>query len=196
MTYTFDIMADLDGVFNNWVDPFYPYLCGVHGITEPTEWRIWHHYRNHDISDEDFVATLNKFAEEGLFTANPPFPGTVEQLKLLVEAGHRIHVVTDRPAAAHDDTEKWLNDHQFPHDTLSFSRDKTVFKQYGPGPYFAIDDRVENVQSLRDAGVNAFLLTWPWNEDSALPRVESVEVFRETVELFSDFAENCGLPSR
>ena len=179
MTFTFDIMADLDGVFNPWVDPFHPYMMTAHGIEEMTPWETWHHYRTYGISDEDFVVTLNRFAEEGLFTAGPPFPDTVEHMQRLADAGHRIHVVTDRPAAAHEGTRYWLDDHKFPYETLSFGRDKTVFKQYGPGPYFAIDDRTENVQAMRDADIQAFLLTWPWNEDSSLPRVDSVKRFAD-----------------
>jgi hypothetical protein len=51
----------------------------------------------------------------------------------------------------------------------------------GPGPYYALDDRVENVQSMIDAGIHAFLLTRPWNEHADLPRVSSVAEYVDLV---------------
>ena len=192
MTLTFDIMQDLDGVSTPWVDPFHPFLQQEHGIEVLTPWTTWHHYRTYNIVDDAFVKTLYKFAEQGLFTAHDPFPGVVQQFQRLADAGHRIHVVTDRPEPAHEGTRFWLDDHGFPYETLSFSRDKTIFKDFGPGPYFAIDDRVENVEAMRNAGIEAILLNWAWNEQALhLPRVHSVEEFVHYVlqlqDAFSDF---------
>lgn len=127
--------------------------------------------------DEEFVARLTEYAEEGGFgdqVANPGFSGCVEMLNAL---GHTQHVVTDRPAIAEADTAWWLHEHAPLMDSLTISRDKTVFKDYGPGPYFAIDDRVENVEKMREAGIEAFLLTKPWNEASDLPRVTTLFEF-------------------
>lgn len=178
------IMGDLDGVFNEFVEPAHPDLCEHFEIPEEDRkpWLTWnHHIDAYGRTNEEFVVWLTKFAEKGLFTAAPPRLGTVEAIRRVTDAGHTLHIVTDRPEAAHDATRFWLDDHDFPYETLQFSRDKTVFMDLVPGPYYAIDDRVENVQALRKAGVNAFLLTWPWNAHADLPRVSSVDAFANLV---------------
>lgn len=173
-------MLDLDGVIHPWVPTFQPWLEKRIG-KKIGQWLTWHHYRHHNITDEEFVAHLTRYAEEGGFTWSGPYPGSVEPLNRLVEAGHTIHIVTDRPLVAHEGTLGWLKHHKVPHHSIEIGRDKTTFMKRGPGPYFAIDDRVENVQAMRDAGVNAYLLDWPWNEHSDLPRVKSVEEYVEIV---------------
>lgn len=172
------VMWDLDGVATLWVENFYPWLCEIEGWEYvPGAWKIWHHYRNHEMTDEQFVARLTQYAEEGGFGDQTPVPGFAEAVKQIKEGGHTQHVVTDRPGPAAADTAWWLDTYAPEIDTLTMSRDKTVFKDFGDPTYYAIDDRVENVEALRKAGVFAYLLTWPWNADSDLPRVNSLEEF-------------------
>lgn len=171
-------MADLDGVMNPWEPVFHPWLFR-HSIVKAlkvkyTPWKDWHHYRTYGIDDKTFVELLQEFAREGLFTSVAPFDGSAEAMKRLHDAGHTIHVVTDRPDFIVDDTKAWLENHGCPFDSVTISRDKTIFKQFGPEPYYAIDDRTENVRAMREAGISAFLLTSPWNVDADLPRVDSV----------------------
>lgn len=170
------IMWDLDGVACGWVENFYPWICAKEGWEE-TDWITWHHYRTHEMHDEEFVARLTEYAEEGGFGDQLPNNGFSGCVKMLNALGHSQHVVTDRPAIAEADTAWWLSEYGPEIDSLTISRDKTVFKEYGPGPYFAIDDRVENVEAMRAAGIEAFLLTKPWNEDADLPRVTTLTEF-------------------
>lgn len=173
-------MWDNDGVMSSWVENYYPWLCAQEGWT-PTEWRIWHHYRNHGMEDAAFVARLNQYAEEGGFAEQEILPGVRRAVQRIKECGHSQHLVTDRPAIAEADTAWWLAEYCPEIDSLTISRDKTIFKTFGPPTYFAIDDRVENVQAQRTAGIFAYLLTKPWNEDSDLPRVATVEEFADIV---------------
>ena len=174
------VMWDLDGVATLWVDPFYEKLCEWEDLT-PTEWDTWHHYRTHGIGDEQFVKHLNQYADEGGFGGQVPVPGFQDAVIQLHGAGHSQHVVTDRPEGAVADTLWWVDTYAPEIDTVDFRRDKTVFKQQGPPTYYAIDDRVENVEALRKAGVFAYLLTWPWNKDADLPRVATLAEFVEKV---------------
>lgn len=174
------VMWDLDGCATLFVEEFYPRLCAWEDLT-PTEWETWHHYRTHGISDTDFVKHLTQYAEEGGFGDQTPVAGFAEAVKQIAAAGHTQHVVTDRPEIALADTAWWIEEYAPEINTLEISRDKTVFMAQGPGPYYAIDDRVENVQALLNAGVNAYLMDWPWNKDSILPRVASLEEFAQIV---------------
>lgn len=42
--------------------------------------------------------------------------------------------------------------------------------------YF-LDDKPQNVEELRQAGIKAYLLDRPWNQDADLPRVKSIAEF-------------------
>lgn len=173
-------MLDLDGVASGWVPNFYPWLCNLLGL-EPTEWRIWHHYRNHEIHDAEFVKYLTQYAEEGGFAGQPLMEGAAELVRALTEAGHTVHIVTDRPAAAEADTAWWVESNLPGYTSLTMSRDKTVFKSYGDPTYYAIDDRTENVAAMRSAGIYAYLLTSPWNEEADLPRVANLSEYADKV---------------
>lgn len=173
-------MLDLDGVASAWVPTFYPWMCEKLGLV-PTEWRIWHHYRNHELHDTEFVALLTEYAEQGGFAEQPVMDGAPQLVQALTEAGHSVHIVTDRPPAALADTSWWVDTHLPGYTSLTVSRDKTVFKEYGDPTYYGIDDRVENVETMRSAGIYAYLLDAPWNEDADLPRVRSLDEYVDKV---------------
>jgi hypothetical protein len=174
------VMWDHDGVISDWVGNFYPWICDQEGWVQ-TEWEIWHHYRNHEMHDAEFVERLKQYAAEGGFGEHEIFPDVRDAVRRIKAAGHSQHVVTDRPDAAHADTAWWMHEYLPEIDTLTFGRDKTVFKDYGDGPYFALDDRIENVQAMCDAGISAVLMDRPWNRDSYLPRVYSADEFADAV---------------
>lgn len=176
------VMWDLDGVACGFVPPFNPWLCALKGFTQ-TPWNTWHHYRTYGLSDEEFVELLTQYAAEGGFGEQVPNPEFITGVIALAEAGFEQHVVTDRPAIAEADTAWWLDTFAPDIDSLTISRDKTVFTTFSEGPYYAIDDRVENVQAMIEGGVRAFLLTAPWNVDANLPRVSSIGEFVSFVTL-------------
>lgn len=179
-------MLDHDNVLSLWVHKFYPWICDLEGWTprDGYGWMGWHFYRDHGMTDEAFLKRLNEYAEAGGFADQEPNVGLLPALERIKRAGFTIHVVTDRPKIAEADTAWWLHTYAGGDDlidTLTISRDKTVFKEFGPPPYFALDDRIENVQAMLDADIDAYLLTWPWNEQSDLERVSSLHEFAELV---------------
>lgn len=178
-------MLDSDGVLSGWFPNFYPWLCEIEGWIEDHSCvhgeTGWHFYREHGMSDEQFVVRLHQYAEEGGFAEQELYPGVREAVIQMHVAGHTTHVVTDRPPAAEADTAWWLHTHLPEVDSLTISRDKTVFKGYGPPTYYAIDDRHENIVAMRTAGVYAYLLDRPWNHHSDQPRVHTFQEFADIV---------------
>lgn len=174
------VMWDLDGVACLWVENFHPKLCEWEGY-DHSPWVTWHHYRNYGMSDEAFVKRLYQYGDEGGFGDQKPVSGFREAVKQIHRAGHIQCVVTDRPESAHADTAWWVEEYAPEMETLDFSRDKTVFKKHGEPTYYAIDDRIENVEAMRQAGIFAYLFTWPWNEASDLPRVSTLQEFADIV---------------
>lgn len=171
------VMWDLDGVACSFIENFYPRLCEWNGFT-PTPWVTWnHHSDGHGMTNAEFVVNLNRYADEGGFGEQKPYPEFQEAVKQIAAAGHTQCVVTDRPAVAQADTCWWIEEYAPEINTIDFDRDKTVFKVHGGPTYYAIDDRIENVENMRKAGIFAYLLTKPWNEDSDLPRVATLADF-------------------
>jgi len=173
-------MLDLDGVT-------YPFSTAFHKWAEEQEGREleivanWYFYREWGWHDEKFVAELRRFGAEGGFATEEPLPGSTDMVLALSAAGHDIHIVTDRPAEAEADTAWWVETFLPGYTSLEFGRDKTVFMAHSDGPYLALDDRVENVNNLRAAGVTAVLMDRPWNAHGDGARVESLEEFTRFV---------------
>jgi len=175
------VMLDLDGVLNPFIDTFHPWCEKQLGRVLDDPISEWYFYRKWDITDEQFVELLNAFGEAGGFAEQPPYAGSEELITEMINAGHTVHIVTDRPDCAVADTCWWVETYLPGYTSLTISRDKTVFKDYGPPTYYGLDDRVENVEKLRTAGVYGYLLTRPWNAESNLPRVETLEEFKRIV---------------
>ena len=60
---------------------------------------------------------------------------------------------------------KWLHRHGLHFDSLTFSADKTVVSLD-----VMVDDKIANYDALETAGVEAWLLTRPWNQHDKTPR--------------------------
>jgi len=181
-----EVMLDLDNVVYPFMGAFWRWLLTVHPNPVPFSNRSWHFYRDLGIHDQDFERYLREFGVTGGFNAAVGAAAPVWPIVDLWERGHRIHIVTARPKVKRviDDTRAWLARVGIPHDTLTFSPDKTAFLRFARSPMaYAVDDLPKNVAALRAAGVRAYLYAQPHNESerSGLSVVRSLEVFRARV---------------
>lgn len=170
------IMLDLDGVT-------YPFSTAFKEWAELQEGREleiitnWHFYREWGWHDEKFVKELRKFASDGGFAFEGPLPGSTELVRNLVRWGFEVHIITDRPEEARADTAWWVETFLPDYTSLTISRDKTLITKMTDGPFFALDDRVENVDTMRAAGIEAVLMDRPWNQHGTGLRVKTLEEF-------------------
>ena len=177
------IGLDLDGVLYPFHTAYKRWL--VHHVArfpadcpEPTRWEF---YEDWGLTTEEFLVEFENGVNSGwIFGHGNPFPGAVEQVQRLIDAGHSIHIITDRfigdPGVAAGSTSEWLSEYKVPYDTLTFSRDKTVI----PTSYM-IDDKPANIAALAQTACIAYLLDQSWNQEADLPRVKSVEDFVDIV---------------
>ena len=156
------IGVDLDGVVYDFADSFRRYLIGEgyrsSDLPDPWKWNTWECW---GMSQEEWLDHFSAGVEAGvIFGTGEPFPGAVEALQRLWNSYHDIHIVTHR--TVHPDaigwTAKWLAEHDIPHTSLTFAKDKTVV----PVDVF-IEDNVENAFALSAAGTEAVLMDRPWN---------------------------------
>lgn len=143
----------------------------------------WYWYRHMNMTDQEFLDLCHKGADMGTIFTGHQIEGGREQMKRLKDAGHSIHIVTDRsfgsnPEVSQKLTRQFLEDFGYEFDTLTFSRDKTVV----PTDYF-IDDKIENYDALDAVGTKVYLINRRWNVRPGRERrrVNTIEEFVDIV---------------
>jgi hypothetical protein len=190
-----EVMVDIDDVLMPTIDSIHELArqAGLHDGTVEPSWAGWDAY---GCDEAVYWALWTQFAEEGGYVATQPIPGSVEALRRLLWAGHRIHLVTARGFMAHAEeirawTPQWVEEFAIPHHSLTFAQDKVAAMRslvaprsdqaYGAFDY-AIDDSPRNIRALLEVGVDAYLLNHPHNRDvTDLPRIHSVDAFVDHV---------------
>lgn len=176
LTTTADICADLDGCVSDWVTSMGNEAALVtgrprHEFAPATQWNFMFDW---DLTVAEFLEIYANGVKAGrVLHLDRAYPGALDGWQMLLDAGHRIHVVTDRrppgaEAEAAEATAAWLARNGFRYHNLVISADKTVVADHAEGDLIvAVDDRVENYQALEAAGIEAFLMDRPWNHHLA-----------------------------
>lgn len=167
------IGIDLDGVCYDFSASVREYLVNYaasHRLEATPPATRWEFYEDWGLDFDGFVATCHDGVDAGIvFSHGEPYPNTAEAFARIKAAGHTIHVVTDRSfgsnGASEAATRTWLDCHGLPFDSLTFSADKTVVRLDA-----MIDDKLANYDALEAAGVDAYLLSRPWNLHDPKPR--------------------------
>jgi FMN phosphatase YigB (HAD superfamily) len=160
------IGIDLDGVCYNFAASVREYLVssGSHCADDCPDATRWEFYEDWGLDLAGFLDTCHAGVDAGvIFTHGDPYPGTAEAFAVLRAKGHTIHIVTDRSfgtnGASEAATRAWLDRHGLPFDSLTFTADKTRVRLDA-----MVDDKLSNYDALVAAGVEAYLLTRPWNQ--------------------------------
>lgn len=119
----------------------------------------------------DFWAWARTCADgRSIFHGLNPYPGAIEAMRRLAEAGHQMIILTTKPHFAIDDTHDWLHRHDVPTTEVHILEDKTVVHCD-----LYLDDANHNLESLaahhRTATVCRYVR--PWN--SPVPGTVDVE---------------------
>lgn len=130
-------------------------------FTEPTRWEF---YKDWGMTTPEFLRICSDATDSGyMFTVGDPMPGVYDALRMLANAGHTLHAITDRtfgsPGVAAGSTIAWTARHGLPFSTFTFGADKAV----AAGVDLMVDDKPENIHAMREAGVEARLVTAKWN---------------------------------
>lgn len=164
---TLDVGMDLDGC-NIWFDRQYVTGCQALGLIEPGEYPpadVWHFYETLDHSLQQFLDNCDLLADRGLLWMGPVMAGAKTMWDTITDAGHRVHVKTDRsfgshPTASEVGTRIWLNVEGLRHESVTFGKDKTA----GTPCDVMLEDRLDNYDDLAEVGTRAYLLDRPWNQ--------------------------------
>lgn len=132
------------------------------GLDQRTFWKLWFKA----VRDDDAWFRL------------PPVEGSVEGLKRLQKAGHKIHIVTSRKGGELN-TVRWIQEYGIPYDTLHIGRDKTRVNVD-----VLVDDWEKNWHEIRDTGGRCIIWDQPWN--SHLLEAERVWGWGGVLELLNE----------
>lgn len=118
---------DLDGVVANFTEGwmrFYNRDFGTRLAVEDS--KRWGDVVNltHFASIREFWEWTSDLDGRSLFWHLEPFPGAVDALHTLAEAGHQIIIVTTKPWFAVDDTHDWIEKHEIPAQEIHVLEDK------------------------------------------------------------------------
>jgi 5'(3')-deoxyribonucleotidase len=159
------LALDLDGVTYNWQRTAAYMLREYRGAKIPPVEEFWFHWDA--IKDYcgpgDWKWLWSEGVELGLFRYGHMTTGARIGLQKLHSQGHKIEIVTHRPANAVSDTLDWVSLYfkDIPLNgfhILTNGEPKTVSKAD-----ILIDDKPENVQAWADTGREAILYDRPWN---------------------------------
>ncbi|MEA1902517.1 MAG: hypothetical protein U9N56_03215, partial [Actinomycetota bacterium] len=135
---------------------------------------------------DEFWAWSSDLDGHSVFWHLEPFPGTVEALRSLVDAGHQIIVITTKPGFAHRDTHEWVESYRIPAAELHIiqSNDKWEFDCN-----VYLDDGPLVLPGLLEHRPHRTVCRYvrPWNEplDGAIDVHNFVE-FREVVDAMAE----------
>ena len=176
------IGVDIDDVIFPWYERAH-YASQHAGITNGVTPRSWYPFREYGCTTEAWLDALAAFTRGNCWLYNgQPFEGAAAALHQLKDAGHTIHIVTARGYLSDGPnvrakTARWLDIWSIPHDTLTFSKDKTVVRT----DWF-VDDNADNIRAVNAAGSRGVLMHQTWNEDAHdLERVDTITAFAKTV---------------
>jgi hypothetical protein len=118
------------------------------------------------LEHDQLRALVEETHSEANVLAAEPYPHAVEAVKGWHDAGHWIHVTSHRSDAAHDATERWLEQIGMPYDDLHCSYDK-ITRCVELGIDVLVDDSPVNLKDARAHGIVGATILHPWNAELA-----------------------------
>lgn len=152
------IGIDLDGVVYPYVERFAECI----GLSYPATARNWEFYKDWGLTTAQFLSEYaSAVTDDRMFASGKPIDGAVETIRYFKEQGHTVHFVTDRfiGEGAFGQTQEWLNAKSIPHDSLTFTPDKTLAKVD-----VMLDDKPANVDAMREVNIPAWLFPRPYGD--------------------------------
>ena len=189
------IAVDIDEVLADFINYFVEY----HNLTYKTQMTkdkvfSFSLHEVFEVSTEVIMERMIKFSEEGHNAKIALVPGAKEGIDALAKKGYELHLVTSRPGAIKEVTEKWIEEH-FPgkftdlhhafnpniHAKGSKKKKWEICKEIGAG--VLIEDFLPNAMGCSENGITVYLMDTPWNQQDDLPsNIIRVKSWMEIVE--------------
>jgi uncharacterized HAD superfamily protein len=162
------IGIDIDGVIVDFGSVILPILSEV--CARPVCYQdlcSWDLSKALNIDKKTMTNTWEQILDSDLLRHAPPIKGAIEGLSALSK--HEIWLVTSRSKSMQRLTLSWLNDNKASYNHLVFGRHGN---KHSVGPAFDVfvEDFIEEVRAIAEAGIFTILLDQPWNKTTRLPK--------------------------
>jgi FMN phosphatase YigB (HAD superfamily) len=159
-------ILDIDGVLADFEARF----CAVFGNEHREKCSIQERYPKMKNEIDRFVFQSNTYRNLSVI------PLGERIYKKLKDDNWLIWILTARPAGTCGMTEFWLRSHHFAAPFNAIGGNKLDMAKF-LNPAILIDDDGNFCVRAREAGMNAWLLDWPWNQHVDCPRIHTFEDF-------------------
>ena len=120
-------------------------------------------WASHRLSEEQLRVCIEDTHSDEAIAGARPYPHAVERVNDWYDAGHRIHIASQRAGRSLTATRRWLHDIGLRHHELYCGDDKVAYCRR-LGIDLLIDDSPNHLLRALDAGILAATLRHPWNE--------------------------------
>jgi hypothetical protein len=192
MSKSMTVILDIDDVSMPWAAPVHQ-ECVRQGLTDlpsHTQWKMYENYvkNGRKVTEEEWLDVVDSLVIPGGLYHQPPYPGVIDAVNRLFDAGAYVNFVTARGFFAHADqikswTIEWVGKYFGCQAHLEFAQDKGAMALELEATH-GIDDRIDNVHAMAKVGVQAYLMNQPHNLKEGWPenrRVDSVSQFVDRI---------------
>lgn len=181
------VIFDIDDVLMPWAEKVHQ-ACMAAGLNpEGKEWTQWSMWDDYGCTKEEWIGVVNGLVVPNGIYHSPAYPGAVEAVNRVHDAGHEVHLVTARGFHDHAEqirqwTKDWVETNNLPGELWFAHKKSDVAKKIDAT--HGIDDRYENWLDLWMADVKVFLKNQPHNKTSLVHsncRVDSVSEFVDRI---------------
>lgn len=159
---------DLDGVCFDFIGAFCDWLADKADVSIPEDEEITSYYWYETIDGldkETFWDEFHKFGKAGGYRNLKLLPGAKEGLQSIIDAGHRVVYITNRPDYAFEDTKAALEEHDFPfrNDLVFANGSKApIIREYGVNVF--IDDSPRTIADIcANTDARIYCRDYPFN---------------------------------
>jgi len=157
--------VDIDGCIYDWAARAHEASAAA-GITNGVTWSSWLMHEDYGVDLQTWLDVLEPVTLDGSLYLGEPMPGAVEALQRLQDEGHSVHLITARGLQSWSSlirgwTVQWLEKCAVPHDSLSFTKDKSLLRLDA-----LADDAEHNIREATAAGTPSCLIDAQHNSGS------------------------------
>lgn len=160
--------VDSDGVVYDWHGFMTPYLEEAFG--KPVErWDTWDMAEQMGVTKKEFYKVFDQAVGDGCFRNGVAIPGAIEGLNTLIDAGHRVRIVTNKILSGVNKTHMaivdmvtWYTWHDLT-DKVEFVLTGSKWGKSGYPADVVIDDKPDLAWAQGYPTVN-ILFDQPWNQ--------------------------------
>ena len=156
-------MLDMDGVLTDTTSEIIPILNKISGkdfgLPNLTEYRFEDVY---GIGESEVQASYDLLDWARL----PEVDGAGDSARDLTKQGYDFFIVTSRPLALAEASQRWLISHGIPHKGIVFNRNETkgnICRNLECE--VAVEDSSDQARLITDAGIPVVLLDYPYNKN-------------------------------